>query len=84
MSRRRVLINLRTSTPLSLEVNDCELEDEDTILKRIECRRLLLNAGADPTINPLDYHSAIVGAVISGTVVNISSPHHILIPLIIL
>ena len=83
MSRRWVLINLRTSTPLSLEVNDCEHEEE-TVLKRIECRRLLLNAGADPTINSPGYGSAIVGAVAGGTVVNISSTHHILIPLILL
>ena len=78
MSRIWVLINLITSTPVSQEVNDCEFEEE-TILKRIECRRLLLNAGADPTMGSLDMGSAITAAVNGGTVVNISSPYHILI-----
>ena len=83
MSRRWVLIDLMTSTPLLLERNDCEKEEE-IILKRIECRRLLLNAGADPTIDSSGGINAIVEAVAHGTVVNISSPHHILISLIIL
>ena len=80
-----MLINLMASTPLSQEVNDCDLEEEEeTLLRRIECRRLLLNAGADPTIDSPDYYSAIFGVIVNGTVVNISSPHHILLPLIML
>jgi hypothetical protein len=72
-----------TSTPLALERNDCDSKEE-TILKRIECRRLLLNAGADPTIKSPDRDTAIEHAVNCGTVVNISSPHNISILLIIL
>ena len=85
MPRRWVLINLMTSTPLSLEIDDDDLREEEALLKRIECRRLLLNAGADPTIvNSPGRNSAIAEAVIYGTVVNISLPHNIFISLIML
>lgn len=53
-------------TPLSQELNDSE-QEEETMLKRIECRRLLLNAGADPTIGSPGGVTAIAEAAAHGT-----------------
>ncbi|KAH7068946.1 hypothetical protein BKA63DRAFT_98278 [Paraphoma chrysanthemicola] len=54
-------------TPLHAFLNDFE-EDDDILLQDIrECRRLLLHAGADPTITCSEGSSPVVEAVYHGT-----------------
>jgi hypothetical protein len=58
--------------PLTCDLNDCDVEEE-TRSKRNECRRFLLNAGADPTIPMDESSSALAEAVTGGTVVSLLS-----------
>lgn len=42
------------SVPILEYITDFQVEDEEELARRIECRHLLLQAGADPTLPDSD------------------------------
>lgn len=58
------------SSPLLQHLNDGEEEDEERLQAVIECRRLLLQAGADPTIPNNEGNEILEECLSEGTAVS--------------
>ena len=57
------------STPLSIISNDWEIDDDDEMQRIEACRRILLNAGADPTLASEEAETLLNQAVTGGALV---------------
>jgi len=65
----RILLLTIRSPPLSGHINDECVENDGELQAIIECRSLLLQAGADPTIRCAEGSTTFFDAIASGTVV---------------
>ena len=59
------------STPLAIILNDSEIDDDDEMQRVEECRRILLDAGADPTLTGSEEINLLSTAVLEGALVSV-------------